>query len=142
MVELRIGGGIVSRSRDQGMSSRRWLPRPIRMFSSVVDASRSRRPTDVMMLALSVLFLVVLSWPAPGPTRVDTNISRLLLDLTGAWTLMWDLSYAALVLWPLLLLVLVCVTHGRRRLLVDWILAVVVATALSFVIGDRSSTSR
>jgi uncharacterized protein (TIRG00374 family) len=129
----------VSRSPAQGMSSRRWRPR-IRVFSSVVDASRSRRPTDVMMLALSVLFLAVLSWPAPGPTRVDTNITRLLGNLTGAWTLVWDLSYAALVLWPLLLVVLVCVTRGRRRLLVDWMLAVVAATVLAFVAGDLAGT--
>src|SRR5471030_397850 len=93
-----------------------------------------------MMLALSVLFLVVLWWPAPRPTRVDTNITRLLGDLTGVWTLVWDLSYAALVLWPLLLLVLVCVTRGRRRLLVDWMLAVVAGTALAFVTGDLAGT--
>lgn len=110
------------------------------MFSSVVDASRSRRPTDVLMLALSVLFLVVLWWPAPGPTRVDTNITRLLRDLTGAWTLVWSLSYAALVLWPLLLVVLACVSRGRRGLLVDWMLALVAATALAFVIGDLAGT--
>src|ERR1019366_4374192 len=106
----------------------------------VVDASRSRRPTDVLMLVLSVLFLVVLWWPAPGPTRVDTNITRLLGDLTGAWTLVWDLSYAALVLWPLLLVVLVCFSRGQRRLLVDWMLALVAATALAFVIGDLAGT--
>ncbi|HEY5247381.1 MAG TPA: lysylphosphatidylglycerol synthase transmembrane domain-containing protein [Dermatophilaceae bacterium] len=106
----------------------------------MVDASRSRRPTDVLMLVLSVLFLVVLWWPAPGPTRVDTNITRLLGDLTGAWTLVWDLSYATLVLWPLLLVVLVCVSRGRRRLLVDWMLALVAATALALVIGDLAGT--
>jgi len=44
-----------------------------------------------------VLLLLFIWWPAPGPTRVDTNITTLLRDPTGAWTLVWDISYAALV---------------------------------------------
>ncbi len=92
------------------------------------------------MLILSVLLLVVLWWPAPGPTQVDTHITTLLHDLTGVWTLLWDLSYAALVLWPLVLVVLACVNRGRRSLLVDWLLATVAAGALALVIGDLAGT--
>jgi len=43
----------VSGSQAQGASPGRWGLRGIRVFSSVVDAPRSRRPTDVMMLVLS-----------------------------------------------------------------------------------------
>jgi len=131
----------VSGSKAQNASLGRWRPRGVRVFSSVVDAPRSRRPTDVIMLVLSVLLLVVLWWPAPGPTRIDTNITTLLRDLTGTWTLLWDTSYAALVLWPLLLVVLVCVSRGRRQLLADWLLAAVTAAALAFVVGDLAGTA-
>jgi hypothetical protein len=110
------------------------------VFSSVVDAPRSRRATDVIMLVGSVLLLVVLWWPAPGPTRVDTQITTLLRDLPGAWTLVWGLSFAGLVLWPLLLVLLVCVSDGRRKLLGDWLPAAVAAAALAFVIGDLAVT--
>ena len=40
--------------------------RDIRLFSSASDAPRSRRPTDVVLLALAVLTVVVLTFPAPG----------------------------------------------------------------------------
>ena len=110
------------------------------MFSSVADAVRSRRATDIIMLILSVLLLVFLWWPAPGPTKVDTHITTLLHDLTGVWTLLWDLSYAALLLWPLVILVLACVNRGRRRLLADYLLATVAAGALALAIGDLAGT--
>jgi uncharacterized membrane protein YbhN (UPF0104 family) len=92
------------------------------------------------MLVLSFLLLVFLLWPAPGPTNVDNNITTLLRDLTGVWTLAWDVSYALLLLWPLLLVLLTCLTGGRRRLLVDWLLALATAAVLAFIAGDLAGT--
>ena len=43
----------------------------VRIFSSASDAPKARRPTDVVLLLLSVLGVVILSFYAPGPTAID-----------------------------------------------------------------------
>jgi hypothetical protein len=55
-----------------------------------------------MLLVLSVVLLLGLWWPAPGPTTVDSDLTKLLTGLTGPWSLVWDVSYASLIVWPLI----------------------------------------
>ena len=54
--------------------------RGIRLFSSAADAPRSRRPTDVVLLVLTVLTVAVLSFPAPGPTSIDSLVTDLVQE--------------------------------------------------------------
>ena len=53
----------------------------VRIFSSASDAPKARRPTDVVLLMLSVLGVVVLSFFAPGPTAIDKTVSDLVHEL-------------------------------------------------------------
>ena len=71
----------------------RTRPAAIRVFSSASDAPRSRRPTDAVLLALAVLGAVLLSFPAPGPTVIDTAATDLVAQLPGLAGWFWEVSY-------------------------------------------------
>ena len=57
--------------------------RGIRVFSSAAHAPRSRRPTDVVLLVLTVVTVAVLAFPAPGPTSIDSLVTGLVQSLPG-----------------------------------------------------------
>ena len=120
--------------------SGRWRLRGVRVFSSVVDAPRSRRGTDVLMLAMAVVALLVLWWPAPGPTPADTDLTTFLHHLPAVCDPLWQVGFAGLALWPILLVLIVLATRGRRPLLLDWLVAVVLAAALAVTIGGLAGT--
>src|SRR5512132_2156308 len=88
----------------------------IRFFSSASDAPRSRRPTDGVMLALAVLGGIALSFPAPGPTAIDTAATNLVRQLPGLVGWFWEAAYALLIIWSLVLMALALFAHGRKRL--------------------------
>ena len=114
----------------------RWF----RVFSSAVDARRLRRPTDVLLLVLGTLALVPLTLLGPGPTRIDTAVSDVLRELSGAWDLLWSAAYAVLGLWALLLVLNVLVSRGRRRLVLDLLLAGGLAVGIAVVVGRMAGT--
>src|SRR4029453_16858978 len=64
-------------ARSGGRAWRRRIPG----VSSASDAPRSRRPTDVVLLALAVVTVVVLTFPAPGPTSIDSLVTNLVQGL-------------------------------------------------------------
>jgi uncharacterized protein (TIRG00374 family) len=130
-----------AKANDPGTADSAPPARGPRLFSSVADARRTRRPTDVIVLAIGLLIIAALWWPSPGPTGVDSDLARLLRGLGGVWNLLWDLSYAFLVIWPLLLIVIVVASRGRRRLLIDLTMGALSAAGLAFVIGDLVGTS-
>ncbi len=105
--------------------------RIIRLYSSAPDAKRFRRPTDVVLLAISVVAILGLAIVAPGPTDLDESITELLKDLPGAAGWLWQVAYALLTLWALLLVVAVLFSRGRRRLLGDFGLAAAIALLLA-----------
>ncbi len=115
--------------------------RPPRMFSSTVDATRLRRPTDVLLIVLCTLGLGLITVDAPGPTALDTSVDRLLAELPRAVDWFWQAAYASLILW-LLVLVLAPVVrrHGRLRLLIDYLLAAVAALAMAVGWGALAGT--
>ncbi|MBT0994698.1 flippase-like domain-containing protein [Cellulomonas sp. DKR-3] len=104
------------------MDPRRRFRAP-RAFASAVGAPRLRRPTDVLLVVLGLLALVPLVLVAPGPTHLDAEVSRMLRELTGAWELLWSLAHAGLVIWALLLVLAALLARGRRRLVLEWLLA-------------------
>ena len=60
---------------------------------------------------------------APGPTDLDESISQLIADLPGLAGWLWQLAYALLNVWALLIVVLALAFKGRRRLVGDYALA-------------------
>jgi uncharacterized protein (TIRG00374 family) len=112
----------------------------IRIFSSASDAPRSRRPTDAIMLALAVLGAIALSFPAPGPTAIDTAATELVRQLPGLVGWFWEAGYALLVIWGLGLMVLALFAHGRKRLFLYEVLAAALALGFAVLAGSVSGT--
>ena len=118
---------------------RAWR-RDIRLFSSASDAPRSRRPTDVVLLALAILTVVVLTFPAPGPTSIDSLVTGLVKDLPGLFGWFWEISYDLLITWALVLVALAIFAHGRKRLLFDEVYAGALAVGFALLAGWLAGT--
>jgi uncharacterized membrane protein YbhN (UPF0104 family)/tRNA A-37 threonylcarbamoyl transferase component Bud32 len=112
----------------------------MRVFSSASDAPRSRRPSDVVLLALAVLAVVVLTFPAPGPTAIDSLVTDLVQGLPGLFGWFWELAYDLLLTWAVVLLALALCSHGRKRLLFEEALAGVLAVGVGLVAGRLAGT--
>jgi hypothetical protein len=72
------GGGRLTR-----LNPRALRRADIRIFSSASDAPNARRPTDVILLIVSVVGVVTLSFLAPGPTAIDRTVHDLVQELPG-----------------------------------------------------------
>jgi uncharacterized membrane protein YbhN (UPF0104 family)/tRNA A-37 threonylcarbamoyl transferase component Bud32 len=112
----------------------------MRVFSSASDAPRSRRPTDVVLLAFAVLTVVVLTFPAPGPTSIDSLVTGLVQALPGLFGWFWELTYDLLIAWTLVLVALALFARGRKRLLLEEVLAGGLAVGLALLAGWLAGT--
>ena len=70
------------------------------------------------MLALAVLTVLVLTFPAPGPTSIDSLVTDLVQGLPGLFGWFWELSYDLLVTWTVVLLALALFARGRPETIV------------------------
>jgi uncharacterized membrane protein YbhN (UPF0104 family) len=113
---------------------------PARIFSSAADAPRARRPTDWLLLIGSLLGLLLVTIPAPGPTVLDTATQNFIQSLPGLFGWFWEIWYDLLIGWALVVLILPLVRPKRRRLLVDLLLALALATALMLLAGRAAGT--
>jgi uncharacterized protein (TIRG00374 family) len=129
-----------SRTTERPVGRRTPRASGIRVFSSASDAPRSRRPTDAIMLALTVLGAIALSFPAPGPTAIDTAATNLVRQLPGLVGWLWDAGYAFLVIWGLTLMVLALVAHGRKRLFLYEVLGAALALGFAILAASVSGT--
>ncbi|WP_199721564.1 hypothetical protein, partial [Cellulomonas rhizosphaerae] len=119
------------------------LPRAqslVRVWSSAADAPRQRRQTDILLLAASVVALGVLSLAAPGPTGADHALATLLAWLEPVLGWLWGVVYAVLTLWAVGVVLLAALSRGRRRLLVDQVLAAAVAYGAALAVGAVAGT--
>jgi uncharacterized membrane protein YbhN (UPF0104 family) len=96
-------------------------------------------------LVLAILGIVALSFPAPGPTALDTATAELVAELPGFVGWFWEISYDLLIVWSLVLLLLALVARGRKGMFLDEVLAVVLglgsAIAAAGIGGTDTSTS-
>jgi len=111
--------------------------RVFRMFSSSPDATRERRPTDVLLLLLSLLLVSVPAVTSPGPLGVDLALQSLISEFDGVLGWFWRLCYALLLGWTLVLVLgpVVRFRHGRLRLLLDYALGAGLALALAVLLS-------
>jgi uncharacterized membrane protein YbhN (UPF0104 family) len=94
----------------------------------------------MVLLALAVLTVVVLAFPAPGPTSIDSLLTGLLKALPGLFGWFWELSYDLLLAWTLVLVALALFARGRKRLLFEELLAGALAVGLALVAGRLAGT--
>jgi uncharacterized membrane protein YbhN (UPF0104 family)/tRNA A-37 threonylcarbamoyl transferase component Bud32 len=95
----------------------------------------------VVLLAIAVLTVVVLTFPAPGPTSIDSLVTGLVQALPGLFGWFWEIAYDLLIAWSLALLTLPLFARGRKRLLFEELLAGVLAVGFSLVAGWLAGTS-
>jgi uncharacterized membrane protein YbhN (UPF0104 family) len=117
----------VATESEGARGPRSWIARykpdlSIRFFSSAADASRARRPTDVVLFVLSVVGLGLVSLFAPDRTAIDATTSKLVKDLPGLFGWFWEIAHDLLILWPLVLLIASVAARRRLFLLRDQIL--------------------
>ena len=117
----------------------------IRVFSSAPHAPRARRPTDGVLLVLAIAGIIALSFPAPGPTAIDTATADLVADLPGLAGWFWEIAYDLLIIWGLVLLALALFAGGRKRLFLDEVLAVTIGLGAGIIVawigGTDTSTT-
>ena len=92
------------------------------------------------MLALACLAVGVLTFPAPGPTSIDSLVTGLVQALPGLFGWFWELSYDLLIAWTLVLITLALCARGRKRLLFEELLAGALAVGFALVVGWLAGT--
>jgi uncharacterized membrane protein YbhN (UPF0104 family) len=112
-------------------------------WSSSADAPRVRRPSDAAVVVLGLLGLGLLALAAPGPTGADQEIAEAIASLPGLLGWFWETTYAAALLWAIVLVLAALVTRHRRVLVVEQlgtaVLAVLVGGAIAVVEGSTWS---
>ena len=94
----------------------------------------------MVLLALAVLTVVALTFPAPGPTSIDSLVTGLVRELPGLFGWFWELSYDLLITWTLVLIAFALFAHRRKRLLFEELLAGAVAVGCALVAGRLAGT--
>jgi hypothetical protein len=94
----------------------------------------------VVLLALAVVTVVVLTFPAPGPTSIDSLVTGLVQALPGLLGWFWEVSYDVLIAWTLALIAFALFARGRKRLLFDELLAGALAVGFALVAGWFAGT--
>lgn len=96
-------------------------------WSSAADAPRERRPTDAGIVVLGVVAVALLSIAAPGPTELDKKLKDAIAALPGLLGWFWESTYAAALLWALVVVVAALATNHRRVLFLEQLGAMVLA---------------
>ena len=112
----------------------------IRIFSSASDAPNARRPTDVILLIVTVVGVVALSFLAPGPTAIDRTVRDLVQELPGLLGWFWNICYDLLIIWALVLLILALGARGRKRLFLTELITGALALGLALIAGRVAGT--
>jgi uncharacterized membrane protein YbhN (UPF0104 family)/tRNA A-37 threonylcarbamoyl transferase component Bud32 len=94
----------------------------------------------VVLLALAVLTVVVLTFPAPGPTAIDSLVTDLVQGLPGLFGWFWELAYDLLLTWTVVLVALALFARGRKRLLFEELVAGALAAGVALVAGWLAGT--
>ncbi len=108
-------------------------------WSSSADAPRVRRASDAAVVGIAAVVLAVLALAAPGPTDLDTKTSDAIASLPGLVGWLWESTYAAALLWAIVLVLAALVTRHRRVVAVEQLgtaaLAVLVGGVLAVLEG-------
>lgn len=126
-------------------TSRGWrhphLAGIVRVWSSAADSPRLVRPTDVLLLIVSVVLTIAFTLAAPGPTALDTAITDALATTSSAADFLWGVGYNLLFLWCIVVLLLSLASRRRGVLLLDFLLAAAFATGAGLLASSVAGTS-
>jgi uncharacterized membrane protein YbhN (UPF0104 family) len=86
----------------------------LRLFAAPPGSPRAQRPTDVVLLIISLFWLVVTTLTADPPGRLSSDISRLVQDSPEWLISIWEIGNELVVWWAIALVVLAVL---RRHIL-------------------------
>jgi uncharacterized membrane protein YbhN (UPF0104 family)/tRNA A-37 threonylcarbamoyl transferase component Bud32 len=127
-------------SSDPVTGPRAWRAIDLRVFASVPDAPRARRPTDAVLLVGSTLTLLGLAVVAPAPVPFDEAARALAAALPLLLGWFWEIGFDVLLLWSVVLVVAAVLAPGRRPLVVQQAAAVVLAFTAAAAAGIAAGT--
>jgi uncharacterized membrane protein YbhN (UPF0104 family) len=137
-------GGVYGRVRSATMDVSRLVREPtrlrIRFFSSASDSARARRPTDVVLVVLSLVTIGVASLVDEGTSAFEAALTSFVTALPGLLGWFWESCDALVGVWAVVLAGAALFAHGRRSLFRDQFLAVALAAAAgALLIRDGAS---
>ena len=105
-----------------------------RAFAVPTDPQRFRRPTDVVLLVLSLVILAITATAVDDPGDFEQRLADVLSDLPGLLDFFWTTVHDFVQIWVLIVAVLALV---RRRwgLLRDWALSIAATTGGVLLVG-------
>ena len=108
--------------------------RGFKVWSSAPDDPRLRRPTDVILLVVSLLLATssavwFRSQQPPAPTQPQQST---IVDVLS-WTA--EVVYGVLTVWAVIVVLLALLTRGRRRLVIDLLLGAVLAIVAGVLVS-------
>ena len=127
-----------------------------RAFAVPSEPQRFRRPTDVVLLVLSLVILAVTASVVDDPGDLERSFADWLSNLPGFLDFLWKIAYDLVQIWVLVVGVL-ALARRRWGLLRDWAISIAVTIggvllvgwlvdgevpALSDSIGDRRRGGR
>jgi uncharacterized membrane protein YbhN (UPF0104 family) len=107
-----------------------------RFFSSAPDAPRARRPTDALLLVLSVLTVVVTTASGAG-SQLSEATAAFVRALPGLLDWFWGFCDTLIVVWAVTLIAAALVAKGRLSLIRDQSIALAVAIASGILLLDQ-----
>ena len=133
----------MGQGRDgEGQLSRRVLPRGgVAFWSSAADAPRERRPADAVLAVSGLIVMVLLSLAISGPTSLDVQGGTADATTTGLLGWFWELSYSAVLLWAIVLIVAALLTNHRRVLVLEQVGAIVTALVAGGLVAVLQGSS-
>ncbi len=105
-----------------------------RAFAVPSSSARFRRPTDIVLLTVSLILIVITAAQVDDPGDFATAFADWLATLPGFLDVFWSLAFDLLQVW---VLVIAALALARRRwgLLRDWAVSLAITAATATLIG-------
>ena len=119
-----------------GATSGELAPRKLqspRLFSSKRGAVRSRRPTDVILLAVSVSLLLITAWAAEPPGSLSNDLLTLFDDLPSWVRSLAIVGQDLMIVWAAFVL-LAALIRWRLAILATALASVALSAVIGFVL--------
>jgi hypothetical protein len=105
-----------------------------RAFAVPARPQRFRRPTDAVLLVLSLVIMAVTAGAVDDPGEFENTLADWLSNLPGFLDFLWKITYDFVQIWVVIVGVLALARH-RWGLLRDWIVSIALAVGGVLLVG-------
>lgn len=110
-----------------------------RAFAVLSTSTRFRRPTDVVLLTLSVVLIIVTATQVGDPGDFESSLADWLASLPALLDFVWGPAFDFVQVWVVIIAVLATVRRGWR-LLRNWAVSHGLTVAGGALVGGSSTT--